>query len=274
MTARPEWSVENLMQQIFYFKLSISFVNYFFSPGHRNLLEYFFLFSISSWTADCMLYSTKNRLWLKLLYSSWFMTSFHTNIPQKMNKTNGVKVCKLVTNQREYRRTVTLGGNLEMEIKTGMLTCTETFMHQKPGDLEIKFTGIWFIWLWSTCHGQSRQKQSDSGFWQRGGEEETQRWWAVVYLAADHDVSDFGFAVTAVRLVVSRADRQDEIPRMTLALSHQEAAVLSFLCQQLLGLPARQVSVEPSDTRRCWRVKHVWTGLDWDRIETCNHGTG
>lgn len=84
----------------------------------------------------------------------------------------------------------------------------------------------------------------------------------MVYLAADHDVSDFGFAVTAVRLVVSCADRQDEIPRMTLALSHQEASVLSFLCQQLLSLPARQVSVEPSDRKRYWRVKRVWTGLD------------
>lgn len=70
------------------------------------------------------------------------MTSFHTNIPQKMNKTNGIKVCKLVINQKEYRRTVTLGGNLEMVIKMGTFACTETFMHQKPGDLEIKFTGI------------------------------------------------------------------------------------------------------------------------------------
>lgn len=65
------------------------------------------------------------------------------------------------------------------------------------------------------------------------------------YLAADHDVSHFGLAVAAVRLVVSRADGQNEVPRVALALPHQEAAVLAFLRQQLLGIPARQVSVEP-----------------------------
>ena len=62
--------------------------------------------------------------------------------------------------------------------------------------------------------------------------------WMCVYLAADHDMCDFGFAVTAVRLVVSCPDRQNKIPGVALALSHQEAAVLPFLCQQLLGLPA------------------------------------
>lgn len=62
-------------------------------------------------------------------------------------------------------------------------------------------------------------------------------------------MSDFGFAVTAVRLVVSRTDRQNEIPRMALALSHQEAAVLPFLRQQLLSLPPRQMAVEPPDKK-------------------------
>ena len=59
-------------------------------------------------------------------------------------------------------------------------------------------------------------------------------------------MGDFGFAVAAVRLVISSAHGQDEVPRMALALSDQEAAVLPLLGQQLLGLPARQVSVEPS----------------------------
>lgn len=63
-------------------------------------------------------------------------------------------------------------------------------------------------------------------------------------------MGDFRFAVTAVRLVVSCAHRQHEIPRMALALSHQEAAVLSLLCQQFLGLPARQVSVEPPERKQ------------------------
>lgn len=66
------------------------------------------------------------------------------------------------------------------------------------------------------------------------------------HLTADHDVGDFGLAVAAVRLVVSGADRQDEVAGVALALPHQEAAVLALLRQQLLGLPARQVSVEPS----------------------------
>lgn len=67
-----------------------------------------------------------------------------------------------------------------------------------------------------------------------------------VYLAANHDVSDFRFTVAAVRLVISRADRQNKISRVALAFSHQEAAVLAFFGQQLLGLPAGQVSMEPS----------------------------
>lgn len=58
-------------------------------------------------------------------------------------------------------------------------------------------------------------------------------------------MSDFGFAVAAVRLVVSGAHRQDKVSRMALALSHQEASVLAFLREQLLSLPARQVSMEP-----------------------------
>lgn len=69
---------------------------------------------------------------------------------------------------------------------------------------------------------------------------------AGAHLTADHNVGDFGLAVTAVRLVISGADRQDEVARMTLTLSHQEAAVLALLRQQLLSLPARQVAVEPS----------------------------
>lgn len=76
-----------------------------------------------------------------------------------------------------------------------------------------------------------------------------------LHLAADHDVSDFGFAVTAVRLVVSCADGQDKVPRVALALSHQEAAVLAFLRQQLLGLPARQMPVEPSGKQSMGNAK-------------------
>lgn len=77
------------------------------------------------------------------------------------------------------------------------------------------------------------------------------RWWgggggAGAHLTADHDVGDFGLAVTAVCLVVSGADRQHEVAGVALALPHQEAAVLALLRQQLLSLPARQVSVEPS----------------------------
>lgn len=79
-------------------------------------------------------------------------------------------------------------------------------------------------------------------------------------------MSDFGFAVAAVRLVVSCADGQDEVPRVALALSHQEAAVLAFLRQQLLSLPARQVPVEPSGKENVGNVKildaqtHHWGG--------------
>lgn len=89
-----------------------------------------------------------------------------------------------------------------------------------------------------------------------------------LYLAADHDVSDFGFAVTAVRLVVSCADGQDKVPRVALALSHQEAAVLAFLRQQLLGLPARQVAVEPSGKRNVGNAKIL------DAQRTLHHGVG
>jgi len=70
----------------------------------------------------------------------------------------------------------------------------------------------------------------------------------VAHLTANHDVGDLGFAVgAAVRLVVAGAHRQDKVPRVALALPHQEAAVLALLRQELLRLPARQVSVEPSD---------------------------
>lgn len=68
----------------------------------------------------------------------------------------------------------------------------------------------------------------------------------LAHLAADHDVSDFGFAVVGVRFVVSGADRQNKIPGVALALPHQEAAVLAFLRQQLLCVATRQMSMEPS----------------------------
>lgn len=51
-------------------------------------------------------------------------------------------------------------------------------------------------------------------------------------------MSDLWFAVAAVRLVVSCADREDEVSGVALALSHQEAAVLAFFSQQFLRLPA------------------------------------
>lgn len=76
-------------------------------------------------------------------------------------------------------------------------------------------------------------------------------------------MSDFGFAVAAVRLVVPRADRENEVPGVALALSHQEAAVLAFFRQQFLRLPARQVAVEPSGPaykkrlKLCSRIKNL-----------------
>ena len=76
-----------------------------------------------------------------------------------------------------------------------------------------------------------------------------------MYLTADHNMSDFGFAVTAVRLVIPCTDRQNKISWVALALSHQKAAILAFLRQQLLSLPARQVSMEPSDQKTRRNVK-------------------
>lgn len=72
---------------------------------------------------------------------------------------------------------------------------------------------------------------------------------AGAHLTADHDMGDFRLAVTAVCLVVSGANRQDKVTRVTLAFSHQEAAVLALLRQQLLSLPARQVAMEPSEEK-------------------------
>lgn len=58
-------------------------------------------------------------------------------------------------------------------------------------------------------------------------------------------MSDFGFAVTGVGLVIAGSYGEHKIPRMTLALSDQEAAVLAFLRQQLLCFAARKVTVKP-----------------------------
>lgn len=55
---------------------------------------------------------------------------------------------------------------------------------------------------------------------------------------------------------------------MALALSHQEAAVLPFLCQQLFGLPARQVSVEPSDkSDKAISFLFFFNGLDGFKVK-------
>lgn len=51
-------------------------------------------------------------------------------------------------------------------------------------------------------------------------------------------MGDFRFAVAAVRLVVSRADRENEVSGVALALPHQEAAILAFFSQQFLRLAA------------------------------------
>lgn len=107
---------------------------------------------------------------------------------------------------------------------------------------------ISYIIAGSRTQFKSHCYQSNLVVWRREGT-------ADAHLTADHNVGDFGFAVTAVRLVIARADRQDEVAGVTLALSHQEAAVLALLRQQLLSLPARQVSVEPSgEKKRCFFV--------------------
>lgn len=79
--------------------------------------------------------------------------------------------------------------------------------------------------------GRREQQRTDGNIW-------TERTRGDSYLATDHDVSDFWFAVAAVRLVVSCADGQDEVSGVALALSHQEAAILAFFSQQFLRLPA------------------------------------
>lgn len=65
------------------------------------------------------------------------------------------------------------------------------------------------------------------------------------HLAADHDVCDFGFAIAAVRLVVTGSYRQHKISRVTLTLSDQKTPVLTLLSQELLSLAARQVTMKP-----------------------------
>lgn len=63
-------------------------------------------------------------------------------------------------------------------------------------------------------------------------------------------MGDFGFAVGAVCFVITSSYREHKVPRMTLALSDQEATVLALLCQQLLGFAARKVTMKPP-----WRMK-------------------
>lgn len=58
-------------------------------------------------------------------------------------------------------------------------------------------------------------------------------------------MGDFGFAVGGVGFVVAGSYGEHKIPRMTLALSDQEAAVFALLRQQLLGFAARKVTVKP-----------------------------
>lgn len=65
------------------------------------------------------------------------------------------------------------------------------------------------------------------------------------YLATNHDMGDFGFAITGVCFVIAGSYGEHKIPRMTLALSDQEAAVLAFLRQQLLSFAARKVTMKP-----------------------------
>lgn len=65
------------------------------------------------------------------------------------------------------------------------------------------------------------------------------------YLAVDHDVCHFGFAIVALSFVIPRPHGEDKVPRVALALPHQEAPVFSFLCQEFLSFPPREMPVKP-----------------------------
>lgn len=51
------------------------------------------------------------------------------------------------------------------------------------------------------------------------------------YLTANHDVGHLGLAIIALHFVIASADREDEISRVALALSYEEAAMLSLFGQ-------------------------------------------
>lgn len=65
------------------------------------------------------------------------------------------------------------------------------------------------------------------------------------YLAVDHDVCHFGFAIVALSFVIPCPHRKDKVPRVALALPHQEAAMFSFLCQEFLSFSPREMPVKP-----------------------------
>lgn len=65
------------------------------------------------------------------------------------------------------------------------------------------------------------------------------------YLAVDHDVCHFGFAIVALSFVIPRPHGEDKVPRVALALPHQEAPVFSFLCQEFLSFSPREMPVKP-----------------------------
>lgn len=60
-----------------------------------------------------------------------------------------------------------------------------------------------------------------------------------LYLAAYHDMCDFGFVVAGVCLVISGPYGEHKISWVTLTFPHQETSILALLCQQLLSLTTR-----------------------------------
>lgn len=58
-----------------------------------------------------------------------------------------------------------------------------------------------------------------------------------LYLVSDHDVGDFCPAVHIFMLLLISENRQHKVARLALTLSHQKAARLALLCEELLRIP-------------------------------------
>ena len=78
-----------------------------------------------------------------------------------------------------------------------------------------------------------------------------------VYLIAYHDVCDLGPAVHVVVLLLVGEHRQDKVPRLALALPHQEAARLALVSEQLLRIAPGKMPVEPPGQKEGIRVAHT-----------------